>query len=125
MLKVTVKKSEWLRGKGANASRLVALDDKDNVQRCCLGFVGLACGLTDQDMHGYTSPAKFLNEESPRDTQGAFATLTFPNTDTYENTALCRGLMYYNDDMDIDDAHRITLLRQFGAEAGIEFDFVD
>lgn len=57
MATFTVKRSEWYRGKGAEESKLLREDGK----RCCIGFVGQQCGLTDERLLYVSSVSKTLD----------------------------------------------------------------
>jgi len=45
-MKFIVERKTWFRGKGAEESRLLRNDGT----RCCIGFVGKQCGVTDEEM---------------------------------------------------------------------------
>lgn len=53
MMKLTIDRSKWWRGNGSGESRLLRPDGT----MCCLGFLGRACGYTDEQLLDVTTPA--------------------------------------------------------------------
>lgn len=49
---LVINRPQWLRGQGSYQSRLLDWDGR----MCCLGFDALACGLTNDDIRGISSP---------------------------------------------------------------------
>jgi hypothetical protein len=115
MTDVIVKRSEWNRG---HRSFLV----NDFGYRCCLGFAGLVCGLTDQEMELEPTPKSFC-----------YAFLkTFPKllteTENYGNSAICEELMGINDFIYLNEGGEVERERKLidlGKKADINFIFVD
>ena len=54
---LTIQRSNWLRGEGWAKSYLLRVRDN---KMCCLGFLGLSCGLSADEMEGEPSP-KYIN----------------------------------------------------------------
>jgi hypothetical protein len=54
-MQFVIDRRRWYRGNGSDLSALYA-QYVGNKNKCCLGFLGDACGLTPNDMLGRTSP---------------------------------------------------------------------
>ena len=52
-MKFSINRNTWLRGEGAEASRLLRFADK---KMCCLGFYLRACGVPTQILLGANTP---------------------------------------------------------------------
>lgn len=111
-MKVTVKRSEWLRGEGVFTSSLFRVDDK---KRCCVGFACNAAGLTDDEIAGHATV----------DTLPTRAHLRIPSVWIDGGVDRFGDLYEINDDKDITDARRERQLINYGKQVGIEFEFVD
>ena len=100
--KFTVKRSEWLRGEGSEASFLIRpRDDK----KCCVGFFALqVIGLGEFDLFG---ARRLVLEETP-------PTLRF----TIET-------IYSVNDSRLFGQDRETALKELFRAAGYEVEFVD
>lgn len=55
-MKLTIKRKEWLRGEGTERSYLVRKSDN---RKCCLGILGIACGLSPDMLRGLVTPSDF------------------------------------------------------------------
>lgn len=153
MLQVTVKRSEWYRGRGSNESRLLSSQG-----RCCLGFATRDAGVKDVLVQGKSCcsdiPIKFI-PESLKLLVIKDSIASDPNSgdDQYLlNSEVGRILMHINDTPvgnhiglrigeEIEaiwrkvlgappspitsEAHREELLTKVGKLANIEFTFVD
>jgi len=155
MTKVTVKRSEWLRG-GRSTSRtedctgylyttqyngLAEFDDNGDIVRnntapgrCCLGFWCNALGIADSDMKDCPSPAelfqKYANEQREHELPEAMVeelhtTAHQDGSKTAYNQAAINMLIQINDEMEMGEKERERKLITFGKEAGIDFTFVD
>lgn len=112
-LKFTVYRESWLRGNGTASGLLL------DGQRCCLGFLGKACGIPDDEMRQKAEPESIdpmLIRLWPRSIVNLSKT----------NTALCSNIIEENDcdDYDADDLREVALSALF-ADAGIDVEFVD
>lgn len=125
MLDVTVKRSEWYRGRGDMNSRLYVANEQ---KRCCLGFAGLAVGWTDEQMDGMPFPATMLgNEDRPSRVSlipEALKPLVDGGRSPY-NSDICTSIGRTNDATAITDDVREAQLITLGIEAGINFTFID
>ena len=113
MIEFTVKRSEWGR------NFLFMQDHGDPPKRCCLGFLGNACGVTDSEMHGYFYPfdSRWPKQlVAPRGPSGRFGVTATP---------IVRSIARVNDDafMSLDEKER--LLEGLFKSIGIQVYFVD
>jgi len=119
-MKLVIDRSKWARGQRPDSYLLRRRDSK----MCCLGFFGLACGLTEAALVGMQEPrevAKFgkwprwLVEED--------------NADPYEaiwcDSDAAGRLIEANDEPDISEADREQCIAAIFAENGVEVEFVD
>ena len=56
---LTIKRSQWCRGNKKKYGDSALVNDKGFM--CCLGFLGRACGLTDNQMLWVAEPTNFNN----------------------------------------------------------------
>lgn len=116
MMKLIIKRSEWLRGEGADVSRLYRSSDG---KMCCLGFLGLFCGGSREDMQGKGSPAIVRNINWP-DALSSKGGGLLP----IESTA-CLNLMNANDTQFLTNEAREQKLTEQFAAIDIQVEFVD
>ena len=143
MTKVTVKRSEWLRG-GRSTSRTEDcvgylyktqhIKHRPTDGRCCLGFWCNALGIADSDMKDCPSPAelfqKYANEQREHELPESMVevlhtTAHQDGSKTAYNQAAINMLIQINDEMEMGDPERERRLITFGKDAGIDFTFVD
>lgn len=105
MLKVTVTRSNWLRGEGSMHSYLLRGGDG---KMCCLGYACQTLGYTRDDM---------LGKKVPWDLSDPPLLL--------KDTSEVRALMPTNDDPNSNEEYRESHLIELGHECSIEFEFVD
>lgn len=121
-MKVVVNRSKWSRGRVSN------LLDAGNGKMCCLGFVALGCGYSEDDILGEATPGDvtgeslrdaYNNEGKRRDRQADL----WPGTsgaDAYD------AAMFANDDSTVlSDSRREEELINILAPLGIELEFID
>jgi hypothetical protein len=90
LMNLVIKRSEWIRGQSARGSYLYRQrDDK----KCCLGFLGLACGVVAGRMLQQAVPSHILNIESALPPYMAFLLSEDRSTDS----AVANELMVIND----------------------------
>lgn len=111
MKKLTIKRSEWLRGEGGCNS---ALRRRSDGKMCCLGFLGLSLGGT---------PEQLTERGIPDTTQGIEWGYNFVVDDEYTN--FTAYLMTINDSKLLPDQEREETLTKRFLEAGIEVEFID
>jgi len=120
LTKFTVKRSDWLRGKGSDESGLL-LDGK----MCCLGFYAKAQGFSDEELKEATSPGDLvcntLCDPKSRliDYRSQYGTMR--HCDSVEGVVL----MTTNDDQYILDEVREKSLKEDFLKLGVEVEFVD
>jgi hypothetical protein len=105
-----VKRSSWYRGHGSDPSRLL----REDGQRCCIGFVGQQCGVSDDIVRGIaqvTDIADLNNQEK----FPAWMQMNSKVGEAYET----------NDDSCIDDRLREATLKEIFAENGDSISFED
>lgn len=114
-MKFTVKRDEWIRGEQNSALY------KDDGRRCCLGFLGLACGYKDGDMANYSYPSTMMDGGSmfPE-----FLTTKHEHEDAAYNSQLCREIVTINDLILMKDSDREAELKKLFARGLIEVEFV-
>jgi hypothetical protein len=110
----TVKRSEWLRGKGGQVSKLLS-DGK----MCCLGFYAKAQGFMDEDMEEVASPADLVSRTACK-----FESQLLGSVAAINSIHGC-DLMGINDDDLISDEEREEQLKKKFASMGIEVEFID
>jgi hypothetical protein len=109
LLTCTVDRSKWARG-GPRGSNYKGLSELVNVQgnMCCLGFLGITCGVEPQDMLQITSPDD-LSEE---------LTAKYPAVASWDQ------FIVINDNSAITDADKEKALRDLAKKNGFLFLFV-
>lgn len=103
-----VKRSTWARAGINGASRLVNADDN----MCCLGFLGEMCGVSREHMadHAYPRNLSLESERKYLELSGGAVWVDFANI---------------NDDQDISDTKRESLLQELAKKNGFTFVFED
>lgn len=132
MLKVTVKRSEWIRGEGADVSKLLTANSE---RMCCMGFACLSNGKITKDeiRHNATvrslasgtmgsAPPRIIEaglqlffEDDWKSGMGHFA----------HGESIAHSIYRVNDDPTITDKEREAMLKDLGRRLDIEFTFVD
>jgi hypothetical protein len=124
-MKLVIKRSEWIRGEGSEHSLLFRPADG---KRCCLGFLGNACGVKDLDQVEPT-PAEVgapFPEWLYEPGKGTYNKAGSKGGKTpYRNTTIGHRLMELNDNRVIDDYEREEKLIAEFAKVGVEVTFVD
>lgn len=111
-MKLTITRSEWLRGEGFLPSRLVRSQDN---KMCCLGFLGVACGIPKEKMMNIGSPF-YLN-------QNKWPEKLISNLDT--GFGACQNLMAINDTQSLNDPEREAELTKEFASIDIQVEFTE
>jgi len=115
----TVKRSEWLRG-GLDLKKSKLMNDMG--ERCCLGFLGQACGINDKNMIGLYRPYEtYTLNKSGYGLWPAFLV----DYDNEINTSSCNAIMAVNDSYYYSDAKREELLKKEFKKHGITINFED
>ncbi len=109
-MKLVINRDKWLRGEGAFESKLLRREDG---KMCCLGFLGLACGLSESDIMGKATPVDALNDGKYPE---AILEYGFLTTTSY-------SLMSANDSRYIPETEREQTITNLMSEIGIEVEF--
>lgn len=120
MIKFTVKRSEWLRGEGQYASKLLRGSD---CKKCCLGFLALSLGANEEDIKGLAAPvsAEVLRLNIPWPEEFFVASQSGRKLHSHA----CAALMHINDDESSSDKDKEALLTKHLEKIGIKVTFVD
>lgn len=110
----TVYRESWLRGNGTASGLLL------NGQRCCLGFLGKACGIPDGEMYQVADPESVAPELQ------SLWPETILSAESKTHTRLCGNILEENDcdDFETDELREVALSALF-ADAGIDVTFAD
>lgn len=111
--KLVIDRSRWYRGQGAEGSRLIREEDG---KMCCLGFLGLACGIPAEHLQGYLTPSAVAPKHIGKWPTGLFIGGTLSTT--------CELLMHRNDAPAYLPSVREELLQEAFETIGIEVEFV-
>jgi hypothetical protein len=117
-MKLTIKRSEWLRGEGEDNSRLLRSHDG---KKCCLGFLATSLSCTDDQIEDQWSPACVPTLPWP---EGFTAKSKYADNDVATNAA-CQDLMTLNDDQHLSERDREFAIADEFKRFGIEVEFVD
>lgn len=134
-MKLVILRDKWLRGN----SQLSKLLDPNNGKMCCLGFYGLACGYTAQEIEDFPHPSdvaglQFLahkrsslwpewgvqkNTKTVHVDIGEWEERTeFTECDDFDK------LMLVNDEEDISEAEREMKIAEIFGRHGVLVEFV-
>jgi hypothetical protein len=123
-MKLVIDRNKWLRGEGTENSCLLRPTDG---KMCCLGFFGLACGLTAKRITDVVAPVKIPVEigvsarrEWMRNVPEAEALFD----DEMGTSEICGELMSTNDRVSLSEAEREQKIRALFAEMSVEVVFV-
>jgi len=110
-MKFIVDRKTWYRGKGPDKSKLLRVDGT----RCCIGFVGQQCGVSDDLMLDRPGVESF--HCAPTGLLPLFPAWIYTTDD----------LMYaydVNDEPELSEAERESQLQSIFAKHGDEIEFV-
>lgn len=122
-MKVVITRSNWLRGKGSRDSFLFRYSDG---KMCCLGFLGIACGISKRDLLGRTTPEDVKVDPLiwPSGTlEPVLLKLSFRSG--FTNGPIIREIVRHNDDPDVNEHTREEYLRNDFKGLGVEIEFED
>ena len=107
-MKLVIDRTQWLHGEGSQQSYLVRTEDK---KMCCLGFLGLSCGYTKDELEDKQVPEQICdNSKWP---------ILFHNEDEVAEFTTT------NDRTNITDEEREQELIKLFRAAGIEVTFIN
>lgn len=133
-MKLTIVRSKWLRGKPTNSMLLNC-----NGDMCCLGFLSIAQGFTEQEIKGVQTPADLIDrgtksiDDFSEDTKFLVRKSFISDEESEEpitseyfiNSDVCCALMQTNDSPSITDKEREEMLTYYFSDQDIEVEFVD
>lgn len=114
-----IDRRTWLRGEGGDCSMLLRPKDK---KMCCLGFLCLHQGVTEDVIEAISSPADLIGQEN-RDKVSFLI-----NDDNFivDNVNLVNLAIDINDDDEnLDNEIRERMLRRVFKEWGIDLVFIN
>jgi len=115
-MKLVIDRSKWLRGEGDMQSRLIRPSDG---KMCCLGFYGLALGVSRDAMLDRSTPAQAMRkggDQFPPWTEAVQG---------LDEVNVCARLMSENDTVELSAAERERRITELFALRGVEVVFVD
>lgn len=113
--KLVIDRSRWLRGEGGHTSALLRSGDR---KMCCLGFLGLACGVPPDRMEGWADPTTAPHP--------AWPTWISDDGGVTQQDCVVNELVRLNDVEALPDAEREACLsRLFAEKGGVEVEFID
>lgn len=116
-MKFTIERDKWLRGNESNSCLL-----NDRGKRCCLGFFGQACGLTDNQLLSKSAPGNVGMIGSDEWNRTMFLK-TGEDFVPYLHSMEANMLMRINDGTKYTDEERERLIIEEFAKLGIEVEF--
>ena len=115
-MKFIIDRSKWLRGEGADPSRLLRVDDG---KMCCLGQVAVQCGIHPEDLEDKPAPSDLNRTELFRLPEWLLSSgKSFDSND-------CTEAMRINDQRAITDEERERRLIALFAKHNTELQFTD
>lgn len=112
MIQVIVDRKTWYRGKGGTQSRLVRPFDN---KKCCIGFLGLALGLTEEEMNDEPDLTGVCNNGAS-DEASVF---------NYDHEGPLFEAYKVNDATTINDTAREAKLIELGKAMDVQFTFIN
>jgi len=119
-MKLVIDRKRWLRGEGSEGSMLLrSIDDK----MCCLGFYGIACGLTPERIRDAETPSDVPVQSFKKSIDSIWGNgdWLFKN---YTSSADCEALMGANDDEHSSDQAREDRIKEVFAKHDVEVEFI-
>lgn len=114
-MKFTVKRSEWGRGCEYDSFLL----NGENNKKCCLGFLAMASGATEEEIC-------FRGKPMPNDgVKWPAALFSNSNPGSEKQSDICFSLMKCNDMAGFSETEREKILTKIFASINIEVEFVD
>lgn len=118
--KLVLRNSEWLRGEGAEVSRLEREDDH---KRCCVGVCAIQMGVAPAVITGETT-VRSLERHLIRN-NGLYEDVELLRfIDQFSNRSIMNQIYDANDEPGMSDEDRVDLLRELFLEFNIEVEFL-
>lgn len=117
-MKLIIDRTKWLRGEGEGKSFLFRPEDE---KMCCLGFYGLACGLSQEELSGIKNPgAPGIIEKFPD-----WLIQLKPARRWFDQVSeACGSLIIINDKEGIFEKDREKQIQVIFAKNGVEVEFI-
>jgi hypothetical protein len=119
-MELVIDRQRWLRGEGAKHSRLLREQDR---RMCCLGFLSIACGLSEDSIEG-TSTVEELADNG-LELPSVLEQLVDEQGERRMSTRLAGRLMAENDDPRKDEAYRERTIAELMERIGVEVTFIN
>jgi hypothetical protein len=116
-MKLIIDRERWLRGEGADESYLLRSRDS---KMCCLGFFGLACNLTENQIINECMPNAFSLSQVSWNQDWLF--------DQNNRRALSqetKSLLIINDTVNLNSDERERRIKEIFARHNVEVEFVN
>jgi len=130
VINVTIDRSRWdvapnkcVKHNGNEKADSYLYDSTTGLQ-CCLGFLGVACGFSLEELDNVQEPFNVVERTGPgpydvkRDSRWPKGLLTFAPEGCAETK-----LIQTNDSCDLTNAEREAKIHEYGLAAGINFTF--
>ncbi len=111
-MKLIIERDRWQRG--STGGELLS---KTTGRMCCLGFYGLACGLTEDEIRGRGEPCYAPSDKWPK------TCLRLDSDDWRVQTTWTNTAVDINDNPDSSDEVREDLLTDHFAKVGVDVEF--
>lgn len=124
-IKLTIPRSQWLRGEGGSSSWLLRPSDG---KLCCLGHALRACGRTDDELRLIKTPNTGFryNSETGKDVNSCTPPGTGTPLERHQPVAeSLMTLMHVNDHGDMVPDERERLIAEGLGKYGFDVEFVD
>ncbi len=116
---LTIRTRKWIRGRSPTGS---VLRDSKTGNMCCLGFLGLACGIPVEELKEESTP-----ECVPKGTWPKGVVRTYEDSDGLDwlcDTQWTQAAVTINDDGNLSEPVRQKLLKQHFKQIGYNVKFV-
>jgi hypothetical protein len=120
-MKFIIDRTKWLRGEGDDLSFLIRVDD---YKMCCLGQVGIQCGIPEDVLTDEHNPSSILLEKRIQWPEPLRPVMN-PKYHFTMESELSGAMMRVNDDEALSDYEREAKLIELAAPHGIELEFVN
>lgn len=117
-MKLTIDRNKWQRGESDSKAFLFR---SETGKMCCLGFYGIACGLTVEQLSDKPAPCDVACEQ-----QGdAWEKLLNRKHEQLWNSSITNDLMIENDHEERKESIRERRIAELFASIGVEVEFIN
>lgn len=113
-----VDRKTWYRGNGSTGSMLLRQDRK----RCCIGFVGVQCGISDEKLERRNAIGSGRIDHEPQWPE--WMRVKYEPVQSVEHLPIFKAY-HINDDMKITDRVREQKLIDLFTEQGDSIEFIN